>query len=157
MTGRVRHRGFRVFRAVGLGMITSWALLLARPALADKVEEQPTAPTAISPDESDRVMALVEPWQDGAEVAPGIRFTGASIDREIVCYLFEGKRTIEACVLPKVGAREVASSHRAALPDGISLVLRTPSDPLPGELELFAALQGALTRNATAEGLNELW
>jgi len=116
----------------------------------------PTA-SAISPREADRVMALVSPWIDGAEVLPGIRFTGASIDLEIACYLFEGKRPIEACLLPKVDAREMPSNHRRPLPNGVSLVLRAPAAPSPDELALLTALQGVVTQNATTHDLDALW
>lgn len=144
--------------AAALALALAWLPL--RPALAEEGRGRPGETlelSAIPEGEGGRVMALVAPWQDGAEVAQGIRFVGASIDREIACYLFDGARRVEACLLPALGARSMPSAHRLPLPAGATLVLRTPAEPSPSELALLTALEQRLQANASSEGLDRLW
>ncbi len=138
-------------------LLVAGILLATATAWSDPANGPAPAASAIAPDEGERVMNLVTPWRDGAEVAPGLRFVGAAIDKELACYLFEGARKVEACLLPKAGGREVPSTNRLPLPGGASLVLRAPPDPTAAEVALLGELHGLLTRNAESHGLAELW
>lgn len=133
------------------------ALVVALGAISGPAIAAEADPSAIAPDQADRVMALVQPWQDGAEIAQGWRFVGATIDREIACYLLEGARTVRACLLPASGARPMASKLRLALPGDVALVLQSPLDPTDAERALVAELASHVRRNASRVGLAELW
>ena len=143
-------------RALLLLLVASVTTFVAnRTAVAEGPEV--VASAVISSDAASCVMALVEPWRDETEVAPGVRFMGAAIEQERACYILEGARTVRACLLPPVGARPLVASMQREIPGGATLAMERPANPTPQETALFVELAGNIERNAESQHLRSLW
>ncbi|MCB9738230.1 MAG: hypothetical protein H6747_03110 [Deltaproteobacteria bacterium] len=151
-TGRTGRESARQVAAVAC-----WLMLLVPCTATAARGSEPVGQPQILPDQESKVMALAAPWTDEAEVLPGVRFSGARIDRAVVCYLVDGKRRLEACMFPP-GASDVPDAvARRLLTAGVVLVLATPKRPTDAELALFTQLADNIARNAEAAGLASLW
>lgn len=111
----------------------------------------------IGPGQESRVMALLAPWEDGAEVAPGVRWTGASIRDDRVCYQLETTHPLTACLTLRERLASLPASLRRDLPGDAVLSLTQPPQPDAEDARVFALLATRIEANAEAAGLNALW
>lgn len=160
-----RHRGSAASSIAAL--VAVWSLVAPGAALARTPDGGDDRPS-IRPDQGPRVMALAAPWIDESEIQPGVRFAGARIEREVACYLVDGLRRLEACLVPPSAPATRPVYAVVALTDGVSLQLVAPPDPTESERALFAKLGDNIARNAAADaaahddeggptGLASLW
>ncbi len=123
---------------------------------------RPLDTAVIGPGQEGRVMALIAPWQEGAEVVAGWRLQGASIEAARACYVFAGAAEVRVClVAPDAVADFAGAANQRALPGGAAAVVPAAvvgdAPGAAGVSTLLDAVAAKVSANAATAGLSALW